>query len=208
MQREAPDSIFFREINDFNAEFLALLAAAATRYSGPMLGLDSAILEPIAKLSGAQLEAIAGTPCLLAGFAVARRQRALRVAESQPSTDAAWTEQARLFAAGLLTYAWQMARRDPLRAALCLGPQAQALVAGTTLRDIRSSAERNLQHLEARFASHSRFWPDLVRAARDGRPERIQLARLTAIQLATLEARRSNARERVTTLATGAASTR
>jgi hypothetical protein len=56
--------------------------------------------------------------------------------------------------------------------------------------DIHALAARALLHVEARFAARSRFWPDLVRAARDGNDESIRLARLTAIQLATSEAGR------------------
>jgi hypothetical protein len=44
--------------------------------------------------------------------------------------------------------------------------------------------------MEARFLAPARFWPDLVRAVRDGYPGRMRLARLTAIQLATTEADR------------------
>jgi hypothetical protein len=80
-----------------------------------------------------------------------------------------------------------MARRDSLRAALCIGPAASTLAGDTTFRDIRGYADRASQHLEARFRRHTRFWPDLVRATRDGQPERLHLARLTAIQLATSE---------------------
>jgi hypothetical protein len=199
MRREAPDTRFYSEIKDLNVEFLALVAAARDRCHGPVFGLDSAVVEHIGRLAPAQLEAMAETPCLLAGFAAARAPRFdSRVAEPAPVSDPQWTGRARLFAAGLLTYAWQVARRDSLRAALCIGPSAAALAGDTSFRDIRGYADRALLHLEARFRRSHRFWPDLVRAGREGHPERLQLARLTAIQLATAELRGARA-------ATGAA---
>jgi hypothetical protein len=200
MRREAPDTRFFREIQDFNLEFLGLVATAWSSSQRPVFGLDSSVMEPLAHLNSEQMEAIAAAPCLLAGFSSTRRARAPRIAEPGPSDDGGWSEQARLFAAGLLTYCWQMARRDPLRAALCVGSEAQALVGGATVRDIRGYADRALQHLEARFCAHTRFWPDLVRATRDNHPERLQLARLTAIQAATLEAGRRSVQSQSGTL--------
>ena len=194
MRREAPDTRFYIDIKDLNVEFLSLVAAARERCHGPVFGLDSAVVEHIGRLSPAQLEAMAETPCLLAGFAAARAQRfASRVAEPAPAHDAEWIERARLFAAALLTYAWQTARRDALRAALCVGPAATALAGDTSFRQIRGYADRALSHLEARFRRSGRFWPDLVRAGREGHPERLQLARLTAIQLATSEIRAAQA---------------
>lgn len=194
MRREAPDTRFFSEIKDLNMEFLSLVAAARDRCHGPVFGLDGAVVEHIGRLAPAQLEAMAETPCLLAGFAAARAPRVdSRVAEPAPVSDAQWTGRARLFAAGLLTYAWQVARRDSLRAALCVGPAAAALAGDTSFREIRGYADRALLHLEARFRGSHRFWPDLVRAGRDGHPERLQLARLTAIQLATSEVRGAQA---------------
>jgi hypothetical protein len=182
-------------MRDLNLEFLGLVATGRHCCHGPIFGLDSAVVDPISRFSGAQLEAMAATPCLLAGFATSRGSRPARIAEPPPAADPEWAVHARLFAAGLLTYVEQMTRRDPLLAALCAGfaaGNAAGVLAGdTAFRDIRRYADRALQHLEARFRRQQRFWPDLVRATRDGHPERLQLARLSAIQLATFEAGRA-----------------
>ena len=188
MQREAPDTHFYAEIRDFNVEFLGLVSAAAGRCHGPVFGLDPGVVEPIGRLDPSQLVAMAATPCLLAGFA-ARPPRPARIAEPPPAVDADWSEQARLFAASLLAYASRMSRRDSLRAALCASGAVAAVPVLPAGGDIRGHANRALQHLEARFSRHARFWPDLVRASRDGHAERLHLARLTAIQLAMSEGR-------------------
>jgi hypothetical protein len=194
MRREAPDSHFFAEVRDLNLAFLELVSAGRQRRHGPVFGLDVAIVDEIGRFSPAQLGEMAATPCLLAGFMAPRSGRLpQRVAESPPAGDPDWVAQAGVFAAGLLTYVWQMARRDALRCALCAG--AAASVPGSEMRfaDIRSLATQALQHVEARFLDCTRFWPDLVRATRDGEPEYLHLARLTAIQLATSEVGRAAA---------------
>ena len=188
MTCEAPDTHFYAEMRDFNLEFLDLMVSGRRRCHGPVFGLDTAVVDPISRFSLAQLEAMAATPCLLAGFTVMVPRAGTRVAEPVPGSDPEWGEHARLFAAGLLTYVRQATRRDSLRTALCVGAAGHLLTGDGGCRDIRSYADRALQQLEARFRRSSRFWPDLVRAARDGHPERLQLARLTAIQLATAEA--------------------
>jgi hypothetical protein len=197
MRREAPDTHFYAEIRDLNLEFLGLIAAGKQCCHGPVFGLDAAIVEQISRFSRAELETMAATPCLLAGFGGGRGARPARIAEPSPSSDAQWVGHARLFAAGLLTYVLQMAGRDPLRAALCAGSTAGAPACGTAYRDICAGADRALERLEARFRRQTRFWPDLIRATRDGHPERLQLARLSAIQLATFEAGRRPAVARI-----------
>lgn len=188
MRREPPDSKFFTEIKDFNLEFLSLIASSDTPPEISVFGLDSGISAQVARFGPTQLDVMGDVPCLLAGFSTHKPRSVLRVAEPRPAEpDRAWLEHARLFAAELLTYVWQTTRRDRLRAALCIGADAQVLVRAATVRDIRSYADRAMQHLEARFLRHARFWPDLVRAARDGGADKVQLARLTAIQAATLE---------------------
>ncbi len=189
MQREGPDTQFFAEIREFNLEFLGLLARARERGEATVFGLDGAVLEGVRRLDTAQREAIAATPCLLAGFRTVNAGRiALGVAEPVPARDPEWVTAARLFAAGLFGYAWQMSRRDPLRAALCAGPVAGRLCGQMSFREMRAAgAGVALRQLEARFHRCSRFWPDLVAAARDGHTGRLDLARLTAIQLATGE---------------------
>ncbi len=185
MQCEGPDTQFFAELRELNLEFLELLVQARDRGEASVFGLDSAVLDAIRRLAGAQREAIAATPCLLAGFRAGNAGRvALGVAEPLPERHAQWVTAARLFAAGVLGYAWQMARRDPLRAALCAGPVASTLAGQMSFREMRGAGEQALQKMEARFHGRSRFWPDLVSAARDGHDARLDLARLTAIQLA------------------------
>lgn len=188
MRREPPDSQFYAEVHDLNLEFLGLLAEARERLHGPVFGLEVAVVEQVSRLLPAQLDAMAATPCLLAGFRAGCATRTLpHIAEPAPAPDAAWLDRARLFAAGLLTYTWQMSRRDPLRAALCAGPAGGPIAARMSFRELRNRVEQAVEHIEARFGRGMRFWPDLVRAARDGHTERIELARLTAIQLVTRE---------------------
>ncbi|CAG0942777.1 hypothetical protein GPROT2_01867 [Gammaproteobacteria bacterium] len=188
MEREAPDKHFYAEMRDLNLEFLTLLGHCRHRPPGaPLFGLDAAVLEPLGRLGAAQLEAMAATPCLLAGFRSTPARGLARVAEPPPGDEPGCGGDARVFAAGLLTYVWQMARRDPLRAALCAGPPLEGPAAGLCFRDIPGYASRAMLHIEARFCRHTRFWPDLVRAARDGQPQRMDLVRLTAIQLAVAE---------------------
>jgi hypothetical protein len=189
MQCEAPDMHFYSEIRDFNLEFLGLVASGRRRCHGQIFGLDAAVVDQISRFNPAQLDAMAATPCLLTGFTGTAARLGLGVAEPLPAVDPEWGAHARLFAAGLLTYVWQTARRDALRAALCLGTADHLLSGETGFRDIRRHADRALQHLEGRFRCSRRFWPDLVRAAREGHPERLRLAHLTAIQLAMAEVR-------------------
>lgn len=189
MRCEAPDSHFFAELRDLNLAFLSLAVTARQVAHGPVFGLDGVVLEGLARLGPAQLETVALVPCLLAAFTTHAGRAVLRAAEPSPVADGAWLEQARLFTAGLLTYLRQAVHHDPLRAALCVGRAGWLPVPEARGRDIRAEADGAMRHLEARFRACDRFWPDLVRAARDGNPERLKLARLTAIQLATVETR-------------------
>jgi hypothetical protein len=194
MRREPPDSRFYVQIRDLNLAFLELVSMGRQRRHGPVFGLDTAVADQISRFNPAQLGEMAATPCLLAGVATSRGARLReRVAEPAPAGDPEWAGQAALFAAGLLTYVWQMARRDSLCVALCAGTTFSMVNDELRFADIRGLANRALHHVEARFLGHARFWPDLVRAARDGHPDRLQLARLSAIQLATSEAGRAPA---------------
>jgi hypothetical protein len=189
MRREPPDLQFYAEVRDLNLEFLGLIAEARQGWPGPVFGLDPAVVEHFSRLRAPQFEAMAATPCLLAGFAERRPMRALGlVAEPRPGVDAAWLDRARLFSAGLWSYVWQMSRRDCLRASLCAGAPRAGGVGALSFREMRAAGEQALHYLEARF-TQGRFWPDLVRAVRDGHPERLRLAHLSAIQLATGDTR-------------------
>ena len=188
MQREAPDSHFYKEIMDFNIEFLGLVAAARLACHGSAFGLERPIIERIGMLTTGQLEAMAATPCLLASLSSDRASaRMTFLAEPPPPPDPAWAEESRVFAARLLTYAWQMVRRDSLHAVLCVGPAVERLSPKTSYGELRQVARRDLRQLEARFHRHQRFWIDLARAARDGRSEELRVAQLAAIPLATAE---------------------
>lgn len=189
MRCEPPDLQFYGEMRDLNLEFLELVIGALQALNGPVFGLDGAIADQLSRMRSAQLESIAATPCLLAGFAARRPLRALTLAaEPRPGADPSFHSRLRLFAAALWAYVWQMVRGDALRAALCAGGPRAALVGALSFREMRVSGEQAVQFLEARFVQ-GRFWPDLVRAARDGNAERLRLVQLSAIQLATSEAR-------------------
>jgi hypothetical protein len=189
MQPEAPDTQFFGEIRDLNLAFLALAVQARELGQRRAFGLDAAVLDGLRRLPGAGLEAIAATPCLLVGFRAegARERRWCGVAEAQPVIDSAWVASAQLFAATLLGHVWHLSRCDPLRASLCAGDSARGPAGLGSFREVCATAGQALQLLEARFHTRVRFWPDLVTAARDGHSGRLQLARLTAIHLASAE---------------------
>lgn len=187
MRREPPDPGFYAEIRDLNLECLRLVIEGR-RGVRPVLGLDSAIVEQISRLTSTQLEAVAGTPCLLAALSAVRPAGTVPdgIAEPLHESDARWLDATRVFTAGLITYVWQTARRDPLLAGLCVGPVTRNSADPATLsfRDVRRVTRGASHHLEARFYRHARFWPDLIRACRDGNAERVRLAQLTGIQLA------------------------
>ena len=185
MRPEAPDTRFYAELRDLNREFLRLVVDGRRHRSGSLFGLDAAIADQIARLTAPQLQGVAETRCLLAGLGRPARQfEVLGIAETRPDgTDPRWLDAARVFAASLVTYAWQVVRRDSLRAALCLGPLA-AEFRELEFREAQRYSAVALLHLEARFHQHQRLWPDLVRAARDGNEEGLRLARLGAVQLA------------------------
>jgi hypothetical protein len=188
MPREAPDSFFYREIRDFNIEFLALLGTARQASHGSVFGLERSLIEQIGQLPPPALEAMATTPCMLASLAGARRSlRTSRLAEPPPPADPGWEQEVRVFAARFVTYAWQVARRDSLHAVLCVGTAAASLMAQTSYRELHALSGRPTGQIEARFSNHPRFWSDLTYAARAGRADELALSRLAAIQLATAE---------------------
>lgn len=189
MRREAPDPRFYAEIGDLNLGFLRLVAQGR-RGSSPVLGLDSGVVEQLVRLTASQLEAVAATPCLLAGIAPYERTTvpASGVAEPRHDSDDGWLEATRLFAAGLITYVWQTVRRDSLLGGLCVGraPGWTENIATLSFRELSRYAGSADHHLEARFLRHERFWPDLIRAVREGNVQRLRLTQLTGIQLALI----------------------
>jgi hypothetical protein len=107
---------------------------------------------------------------------------------SEPSieSDTHWQEASRIFLASLLTYVWQIARRDPLLSGLCAGHSSDwsASLREASFRELRQICDSRQNELQARFHAHPRFWPDLVSAARAGDLQRVHLARMSGIQLA------------------------
>jgi hypothetical protein len=185
MHRKRPDSQVRREIREFNREFLELLCADAS--PGTAYGLALPVRQRLRVLNPAQLEGLADTPCLLAGFAVLPPRVLPRGVADAPVTGprAAEAEAVRLFAASLLVWLWHTARRDRLLAALCVGPGSGGveLLSSAGFRDLQRAAAGATECLEARFCRHPRVWPDLVRAAAGAHPEVLAAARLSIVQL-------------------------
>jgi hypothetical protein len=194
MHCKAPDKRFYRELTDLNAEFLALITWEGHAPGLPFLGLAPAIRAQLMFLDRSQQEFIAATPTLLAGFA--QLPTAHGVNESPPSRpgidiDTEWRRRGQIFSAGLMTYLWQLAQRDALNAALCIGA-SQAHVrkfAELNFRDIQARTELVTGKLEARFCRHPRFWPDLIRVTQKGTGVIPRMSRLASIPLAVAEQR-------------------
>lgn len=192
MRPEPPDTRFYTEIADLNLAFLRLVASSSSYRCAAVFGLDAGIVEQIARLNATQLQAVAETRCLLATLRgpVARHLHVSHVAEARAEgADPRWLDATRIFAAGLVTYAWQVVRSDPLRAALCLGSLA-AEFRQLGFRDAQLYSATALGFLQARFCDHHRIWPDLVRAARGGGEEAMRLARMAVVQVALSDAPR------------------
>ena len=189
MRCKPPDSRFYAELRDLNAGFLALISDPGLAWHGPLLGLDAGIVATIRGLSDAERDFIASTPCPLVGFATLPPPN--RVADSRPESgppDGPWIQSARLFSAELIMYLWQIARHDRLTARLCFGPGPGRVrrLADMSFRDIQNCAGPAVHQLEARFARHVRFWPDLIRAARSPDQDFQSLSRLTIIPLSLI----------------------
>jgi hypothetical protein len=192
MRCEAPDPRFYGELRDLNLEFLRLVLEGPPA-PAPVFGLPGMVATTLRGLSPAQLETVAATPCLLAALppgAVPAREAVLRDSHEPP--DSPWEHATRLFVVGVLTYLWHTARQGPLHRALCAGFPLPA-TEGAGFRELRELARLASRHLEARFRSHPRFWPDLAAAARAGAPGPLRLAQLTAVQLALAPGGRAGA---------------
>ena len=182
MRCEAPDLRFYTELRELNRGFLDLLIDGQ-QGSRPVLGLAAAIVDQLRLLPAAELDAVAATPCLLATL-MAGAAPAVQsgVRDGGEFREARWNEATRVYAASLSTYIWQTVPRGPLLAALCGAAGNQHDGPGTYALTAVGRGEHRLP--DARFRRHPRFWPDLVSAASTGNPERLRLARLTAVQLA------------------------
>jgi hypothetical protein len=192
MQCKAPDKRLLAELKDLNAGFLALITDPGLTWHGPLLGLNAGLIAGIRALSPNELDFVAATPCPLAGFSTLVAPGS--VAEAGPDirpVDAAWQEAVSVFATELIMYQWQMARQHPLVARMCISPGAGQVrkLAAMTFGDIQAFTRPALHRLEARFAGHTRFWPDLLKAAHSADREFRTLTRLAIIPLSVAEGR-------------------
>lgn len=170
MRCEALDKDFFTEIRDLNAAFLDLLADPRAGAAGlEMLGLDAVSAEALAVMNASDRGRIAGVPVPLAGFrALPLPSRVSEPLPVPPDLDVHWRLAANLFAAGLLTYFWQLARHQPLAASLCVGPGQGRVrgLASLSFEDVQACARIVTPLLQVRRAFSPRLLPGLVRAAR------------------------------------------
>jgi hypothetical protein len=192
MQCKPPDMRFFGELKDLNAGFLNLIVDYGKSWQEPVLGLDAGSASALRRLSDSELDFIAAAPGMLAGFTVLPTHQ--RVWESRSDlyqSDERWLESARLFCIGMMTYLWQLARRDELVAALCVGSANGRVgrLAELSFREIQGCADRAMSQLNARFGCHPTFWPDLIRAARSEDLEFKAISRLAIIPLSLAEHR-------------------
>ena len=192
MQCKPPDMRFYGELKELNTEFLNLIVGHGKSWREPVLGLDAGSTAALRQLADSELEFIATAPGMLAGFTVLPPPR--RVLESRADlhqSDDHWLASARLFCMGMMTYLWQLARRDQLVAAFCVGPTSGRIgrLAELSFGEIQGCADRAMAQLNARFGSHPTFWPDLIRAARSEDVEFQALSRLAIIPLTLAEHR-------------------
>lgn len=187
MTANPPETDASREIAGFNRNFVDLLCAVPPGRAA--FGLDESVLVRLRGLPLRCRDNLAQVPVLLAGFGdLPRTLPRGRVAEARPAPlapDACSTCQ--VYAAALLTWLWRLNRQeDSLLAVLHMGP-------GCALPDwLRQAGFGEIQQvadvapgaLEARFGSHPRAWPDLVRAAASPNPELLAASRLAIVQLA------------------------
>ena len=192
MQCKPPDMRFYGELKELNIQFLSLIVDYGKHWQEPVLGLDAGSAAALCRLSASELDFIATAPGLLAGFTQLPLQPSVceaRVDLDQPDED--WLSSARHYCIGMMTYLWQLARRDQLVAALCVGPVSKRIshFAELSFGDIQGCADRAIAQLSARFGDHPTFWPDLIRAARSQDAELRDLSRLAIIPLTLAEHR-------------------
>jgi len=189
MWRKQPDKRFYSELADFNRDFLELIARYPGGESTRVLGLEPAVVAAIRRMDADQLGEVASAPCLLAGFGDPAPQEPVGIAEQPPQALStacrAWRDAARVYAAGLITYLWQLSRNDALAATLCIGPLPPRIrhFAELSFSEIRQHTEGAVDYLQARLADHPHAWPDLVRFARSADAESQALSRLMLIPL-------------------------
>ena len=172
MPCEPPDKHFFAEITDLNLGFLRLAADPRAGSAGrELIGLAEESAAALQVLAPAELEQLARTPTLLAG--IVDGPAAGSVAEAGPAAgvlNPAWSGAARLYATGLLTYLWQLARHQPVAAALCIGPEparVQAL-AGMSCADVLNRTVALEHRLRARRILRAPYLSHLLQVIRGG----------------------------------------
>jgi hypothetical protein len=206
MRGKSLDSRICAELKSLNAGLLRVLAWCDPTDGPPRLGLEPAVVARLQQLRPTELDFIAGTPALLAGFdAPPAVEYGGGIADAEVpgpqygqdfdgrmSTDSAdagrtdqWARMTRLFAAALLTWLWQMDRGNQLVMALCIGPRRQ--MPPLSVPVIEALAGHATQRLRVRFGDHPRFWPDLIRAARSKNPDLRDLSRLAVLPLVLAE---------------------
>ena len=192
MQCKPPDMRFYGELKELNIQFLSLIVEYRRPWQEPVLGLDAGSAAALSRLSASELDFIATAPGLLAGFTQLPPQPSVCYSSIDlDQLDAKWLSSARHYCIGIMTYLWQLARRDQLVAALCVGPASRRIshFAELSFGDIQGCADRAIAQLNARFGDHPTFWPDLIRAARSQDAEFRDLSRLAIIPLTLAEHR-------------------
>ncbi|MGI9329358.1 MAG: hypothetical protein ACR2QB_01460 [Gammaproteobacteria bacterium] len=191
MQCKPPDKQFFAEIRDLNLAFLQLVAdpRAGDQALG-MLAMPSASAAALQSLPPAELSRVACAPVLMARLDAPGLDAG--VAETAPlpaGLDPQWSRNVSLFAAGLLTYLWQLARRQPVAASLCLGPDPARVhaLARLTGRQVMAAGAVAGAMLRARRIFRAPFLPELLRAVRnDAPPDELPGLNLIPLGLAQL----------------------
>ncbi len=181
------------EIANINREFLRLIADSDGTETAALLGLDPATVASLRSLSPAELDRIAAAPQLLAEFSPlpgGSDPVAVADAERYPRADGQWTRKLQDFAQRLLVCLWQAARYNSRLVALNAGLEASSLrrLASQSFSALGRHSANGACYLRARFASHPRFWPDLIRSVRHGNREQQAASRLAVIQLSVSQA--------------------
>ncbi len=186
MQHVSPDLEIHAEIEDFNREFIRLLISRRSPQQELLFGMPAGWRHVLADRRDAVADAIGHFPCLLPELGVLIRKGsaaggAVREAEQSDS----WADEVRVFAGSLLTYVWLAIRENPDSARLLLGLRPESIEALHTmsLSEVRRLADGAPRHLRTRFATHPRFWPDLLRSVRSSDHDVVAVARLAALPL-------------------------
>jgi hypothetical protein len=203
MRCKSLDTAVRSELRSLNSGLLRLLTRPGYAEGVRSLGLAPEITARLRALSADDLDFIAGTPALLAGFELpptadvadhvadpGPHQR-FRMPDPMPCDTLAvidpWSQAAHLFTATLLTWLWKTDCRDQLVMALCLGPDHALPRLGVA--QIETLAAHARQRLRVRFGDKPRFWPDLIRAARSRDTDLREFSRLAVLPLMLTEER-------------------